>query len=39
VKSPYRRVTIDLLSEGPNRALAVEGKVFFFIRTEGVAPL
>ncbi|XP_047154745.1 tetratricopeptide repeat protein 5-like [Vigna umbellata] len=39
LKSPYRRVTIDLLSEGPNRALAVEGKVFFFIRTEGVAPL
>ncbi|KAK7357704.1 hypothetical protein VNO80_16999 [Phaseolus coccineus] len=39
LKSPYRRVTIDLLSEGPNRALAVEGKVLFFIKTEGVAPL
>ncbi|XP_014511109.1 tetratricopeptide repeat protein 5 [Vigna radiata var. radiata] len=39
LKSPYRRVTIDLLSEGPNRALAVEAKVFFFIRTESVAPL
>ncbi|RDY01667.1 Tetratricopeptide repeat protein 5 [Mucuna pruriens] len=33
------RVTIDLLSEGPNRALAVEGKVFFFVRSESVAPL
>ncbi|CAJ1977442.1 unnamed protein product [Sphenostylis stenocarpa] len=39
LKSSYRRVTIDLLSEGPNKALAVEGKVFFFVRTEGVAPL
>nr|XP_007143002.1 hypothetical protein PHAVU_007G035400g [Phaseolus vulgaris]ESW14996.1 hypothetical protein PHAVU_007G035400g [Phaseolus vulgaris] len=39
LKSPYRRVTIDLLSEGPNRALAVEGKVLFSIKTEGVAPL
>ncbi|WVY98053.1 hypothetical protein V8G54_030204 [Vigna mungo] len=27
VKSSYRRVTIDLLSEGPNRALAVEAKI------------
>ncbi|XP_028185992.1 tetratricopeptide repeat protein 5-like isoform X1 [Glycine soja] len=39
LKSSYRRVTIDLLSEGPNRALAVEGKVFFFVRSESVAPL
>ncbi|KAH1231049.1 Tetratricopeptide repeat protein 5 [Glycine max] len=39
LKSSYRRVTIDLLSEGPNRALALEGKVFFFVRSESVAPL
>ncbi|RZB43593.1 tetratricopeptide repeat protein 5-like isoform X1 [Glycine soja] len=39
LKSSYRRVTIDLLSEGPNRALAVEGKVFFFVSNESVAPL
>ncbi|XP_029125634.1 tetratricopeptide repeat protein 5 isoform X2 [Cajanus cajan] len=39
LKSSYRRVTIDLLSEGPNRTLAVEGKVFFFVRSESVAPL
>ncbi|CAL0320774.1 unnamed protein product [Lupinus luteus] len=35
----YKRVTINLLSEGPNRAVAVEGKVFFFIRSESIAPL
>lgn len=39
LKSPYRTVTIDLLSEGLNRALAVDGKVLFLIRSEGVAPL
>ncbi|GAU24332.1 hypothetical protein TSUD_49210 [Trifolium subterraneum] len=39
LKSPYRTVTIDLLSEGLNRALAVQGKVIFFIRSDGVAPL
>ncbi|XP_050892415.1 uncharacterized protein LOC127097959 isoform X2 [Lathyrus oleraceus] len=39
LKSPYRTVTIDLLSEGLNRALAVEGKVLFSISSEGVAPL
>ncbi|KAG5121762.1 hypothetical protein JHK84_040102 [Glycine max] len=39
VKSSDIRVTIDLLLEGPNRVLAVEGKVFFFIRSESVAPL
>ncbi|CAJ2630589.1 unnamed protein product [Trifolium pratense] len=39
LKSSYRTVTIDLLSEGLNRALAVQGKVIFFIRSDGVAPL
>jgi tetratricopeptide (TPR) repeat protein len=39
LKSSYRTVTIDLLSEGLNRALAVQGKVLFFIRSDGVAPL
>ncbi|XP_027356776.1 uncharacterized protein LOC113866084 [Abrus precatorius] len=40
VKSSYRGVTVDILSEGLNRALAVEGKkVFFFVKTESVAPL
>ncbi|XP_027366724.1 tetratricopeptide repeat protein 5-like [Abrus precatorius] len=39
LKSSYRGVTLDILSEGLNRALAVEGKVFFFVKTESVAPL
>ncbi|CAK8573958.1 unnamed protein product [Lathyrus sativus] len=39
LKSPYRTVTIDLLSEGLNKDLAVEGKVLFYISSEGVAPL
>lgn len=39
LKLPYRTVTMDLLSEGLNRTLAVDGKVLFFIRSEGVAPL
>ncbi|KAL5070435.1 hypothetical protein RYX36_021322 [Vicia faba] len=39
MKSPYRTVTIDLLSEGLNRALAVDGKVLFYISSDGVAPL
>ncbi|XP_057426754.1 uncharacterized protein LOC130720157 [Lotus japonicus] len=39
LKSSHKGVTIDLLSEGLNRALAVEGKVLFFVRSESVAPL
>ncbi|KAK7280381.1 hypothetical protein RJT34_25445 [Clitoria ternatea] len=39
LKSSHKRVTIDLLSEGLNRALALEGKVFLFVRSESVAPL
>ncbi|XP_061365039.1 uncharacterized protein LOC133308433 isoform X2 [Gastrolobium bilobum] len=39
LKLPYKRVTMDLLSEGLNRALAIEGKVLFFVRSESVAPL
>ncbi|KAI4357706.1 hypothetical protein L6164_001639 [Bauhinia variegata] len=35
----YKRATIDLLSLGMNRAVAVEGKVLFFVKNESVAPL
>ncbi|RYQ93674.1 hypothetical protein Ahy_B09g099924 isoform D [Arachis hypogaea] len=34
-----KRVTIDLMSEGLNRNVAVDGKVLFFLRSECVAPL
>ncbi|KAK7269843.1 hypothetical protein RIF29_22605 [Crotalaria pallida] len=39
LNSSYKRVTINLLSEGPNRALVVEGKVLFFIGSESIAPI
>lgn len=39
LNSSYRRATIDLLLEGPNKAVAVVGKVLLFIKHENAAPL
>ncbi|ONI31591.1 hypothetical protein PRUPE_1G321400 [Prunus persica] len=39
LNSSYRRATVDLLSEGLNKAVALIGKVLFFIKHENVAPL
>ncbi|KAL1342924.1 uncharacterized protein [Arachis hypogaea] len=39
LNSSQKRVTIDLMSEGLNRNVAVDGKVLFFLRSECVAPL
>lgn len=35
----YKRITIDTLSEGLNKAVAVMGKVLLFVKHESVAPL
>ncbi|THG09603.1 hypothetical protein TEA_025096 [Camellia sinensis var. sinensis] len=35
----YRRATIDSLSEGLNKQVAIIGKVLFFVKHENVAPL
>ncbi|XP_049386216.1 uncharacterized protein LOC125850406 [Solanum stenotomum] len=35
----YKRATMDLLSEGLNKGIAVTGKVLFFAKKESVAPL
>ncbi|XP_022980032.1 tetratricopeptide repeat protein 5-like [Cucurbita maxima] len=37
--SSYKRATVDLLSEGLNKSVAVVGKVLFFIKHDGLAPL
>ncbi|KAK9276738.1 hypothetical protein L1049_006274 [Liquidambar formosana] len=39
LNSSYRRATVDLLSEGLNKAVAIMGKVLFFIKHDNVAPL
>ena len=39
VNSAYKRATIDLLLDGLNKAVAVVGKVLFFIKHDNVAPL
>ncbi|KAF5450978.1 hypothetical protein F2P56_031286 [Juglans regia] len=39
LSSSYKQATIDLLLEGLNKAVAVVGKVVFFIKHEGIAPL
>jgi hypothetical protein len=39
LNSSYKRATMDLLLEGLNKAVAVVGKVLFFIKHESVAPL
>lgn len=38
LNGPYRRETIDCLLEGLNKAVAILGKVIFFIKHENVAP-
>ncbi|KAL6350893.1 hypothetical protein AAG906_031479 [Vitis piasezkii] len=35
----YKRITIDILSEGLNKAVAIVGKVLLFVKHESVAPL
>ncbi|PHT33470.1 hypothetical protein CQW23_25270 [Capsicum baccatum] len=35
----YKRVTMDLLSEGLNKGIAITGKVLFFAKNESLAPL
>ncbi|KAG7032049.1 Tetratricopeptide repeat protein 5, partial [Cucurbita argyrosperma subsp. argyrosperma] len=37
--SSYKRATVDLLSEGLNKSVAVVGKVLFFIKHDSLAPL
>nr|POE65413.1 tetratricopeptide repeat protein 5 [Quercus suber] len=39
LNSSYKRATIDLLLDGLNKAVAVVGKVLFFIKHDNVAPL
>ncbi|XP_061990952.1 uncharacterized protein LOC133709287 isoform X2 [Rosa rugosa] len=39
LNSSYKRATVNLLSEGLNKAVALVGKVLFFIKHENVAPL
>lgn len=35
----YKRATMDLLSEGLNKGIAITGKVLFFAKNESLAPL
>ncbi|KAK6921653.1 Tetratricopeptide repeat protein 5, OB fold domain [Dillenia turbinata] len=39
VNSSYKRVTVDLLSEGLNKTVAVLGKVLYYVKHDSVAPL
>ncbi|KAK7831093.1 tetratricopeptide repeat protein 5 [Quercus suber] len=39
LNSSYKRATIDLLLDGLNKAVAVVGKVLFFIKHDNLAPL
>lgn len=39
LNSPHRKASIDKLSEGLNKSVAVEGIVIFFIKHSDVAPL
>ncbi|OWM86258.1 hypothetical protein CDL15_Pgr011082 [Punica granatum] len=39
VSPPYRRANVDALTEGLNKAVAVVGKVLFFVKHDNVAPL
>ncbi|KAL0000123.1 hypothetical protein SO802_019725 [Lithocarpus litseifolius] len=39
LNSSYKRTSIDLLLDGLNKAVAVVGKVLFFIKHDNVAPL
>ncbi|KDP34985.1 hypothetical protein JCGZ_09273 [Jatropha curcas] len=39
VNSSYKRATVDLLLDGLNKAVAIVGKVLFFVKLENVTPL
>ncbi|KAA8532609.1 hypothetical protein F0562_032575 [Nyssa sinensis] len=39
LNSSYKRTTVDCLSEGLNKTVAILGKVLFFVKHENVAPL
>ncbi|XP_039013147.1 tetratricopeptide repeat protein 5-like [Hibiscus syriacus] len=39
LNSSYRKATIDVLSEGLNKAVAVQGKVLLFVKHENITPL
>ncbi|KAG6757700.1 hypothetical protein POTOM_038022 [Populus tomentosa] len=39
VNSSYKRASVDQLSEGLNRAVAIVGKVLFFVKQENATPL
>ncbi|KAL9453345.1 hypothetical protein AB3S75_009030 [Citrus x aurantiifolia] len=39
LSSSHKRATVDLLSEGLNKTVAVVGKVLFFVKHENVTPL
>ncbi|XP_062020598.1 uncharacterized protein LOC133736985 isoform X2 [Rosa rugosa] len=39
LNSSYKTATVNILSEGLNKAVALVGKVLFFIKHENVAPL
>ncbi|XVE92222.1 hypothetical protein REPUB_Repub01dG0078300 [Reevesia pubescens] len=39
LNSSYRRATLDVLSEGLNKAVAVLGKVLLFVKHEDITPL
>ncbi|RXH70244.1 hypothetical protein DVH24_007500 [Malus domestica] len=39
LNSSYQRATVDILSEGLNKSVALVGKVLFFIKHDNVAPL
>ncbi|KAJ6982066.1 tetratricopeptide repeat protein 5-like [Populus alba x Populus x berolinensis] len=39
LNSSYKRASVDQLSEGLNRAVAIVGKVLFFVKQENATPL
>ncbi|KAL4352002.1 hypothetical protein GQ457_06G005200 [Hibiscus cannabinus] len=39
LNSSYKRATVDVLSEGLNKAVAVLGKVLLFVKHENITPL
>lgn len=39
VSSSHKKATLDLLSDGLNKAVAVVGEVLFFVKHETVTPL
>ncbi|KAJ8747683.1 hypothetical protein K2173_011481 [Erythroxylum novogranatense] len=39
LNSSYKRTSLDMLSDGLNKAVAIVGKVLFFVKHENVTPL